>query len=194
MGQRVGAAPVQGLRAKKLPPTSDWSSSIFGCFSDMPICCKGLWCPCDLYGHNLENTGNDSSKAGCLTHCLLGSWYGCPLHFILGPLAYWFTCDPCLGARHRRLLRFKYGLKEKPCGDCCTHCWCHPCALCQEARQLKYGPPPGSVGLPVSTAPPGGMIVDSSIPGAAPLVTDAGFQYRATGAAPVGQTMEGYAR
>eukprot|EP00983_Pelagomonas_calceolata_P033243 1041084-Pelagomonas_calceolata.AAC.2 len=27
--------------------------------------------------------------------------------------------------------RNKYGLNETPCSDCCVHCWCSPCAVCQ---------------------------------------------------------------
>jgi hypothetical protein len=28
-------------------------------------------------------------------------------------------------------------LPEDPCGDMCVHCWCSPCAVCQEVR--PYG-------------------------------------------------------
>uniref|UniRef100_A0A0D9ZLR0 Uncharacterized protein n=2 Tax=Oryza glumipatula TaxID=40148 RepID=A0A0D9ZLR0_9ORYZ len=34
-------------------------------------------------------------------------------------------------------LHQQYGLQEKPCGDCCVHWCCGPCALCQEYRELK---------------------------------------------------------
>ena len=34
-------------------------------------------------------------------------------------------------------LRSQYGLPEEPCADCCVHCWCRNCALCQEYRELK---------------------------------------------------------
>jgi Cys-rich protein (TIGR01571 family) len=37
----------------------------------------------------------------------------------------------------RQKLREKYKLKESPCGDCPTTFFCGPCALCQEARELK---------------------------------------------------------
>ena len=37
----------------------------------------------------------------------------------------------------RKVLREKYGLKEEPCGDCPTTLCCSPCALCQEAREMK---------------------------------------------------------
>jgi hypothetical protein len=38
---------------------------------------------------------------------------------------------------YRSRLRGQYGLKEKPCADCCLHWFCEPCALCQEYRELK---------------------------------------------------------
>ena len=38
---------------------------------------------------------------------------------------------------YRSRLHQQYGLQEKPCGDCCVHWCCGPCALCQEYRELK---------------------------------------------------------
>ena len=36
-------------------------------------------------------------------------------------------------------MRQKYNLVENPsCGDCLTTAFCSPCALCQEARELKF--------------------------------------------------------
>jgi Cys-rich protein (TIGR01571 family) len=37
----------------------------------------------------------------------------------------------------RQALRKKYNLKAEPCDDCPTTLCCGPCALCQEARELK---------------------------------------------------------
>ena len=37
----------------------------------------------------------------------------------------------------REKLRKKYNLKEGDCGDCPTAFFCSPCALCQEAREMK---------------------------------------------------------
>jgi Cys-rich protein (TIGR01571 family) len=38
---------------------------------------------------------------------------------------------------YRAKIRTQYGLKEKPCADCCVHWCCGSCALCQEYRELK---------------------------------------------------------
>ncbi|KAL7171242.1 hypothetical protein ACSBR2_035979 [Camellia fascicularis] len=35
-------------------------------------------------------------------------------------------------------LRGQYFLDESPCTDCCIHCCCEECALCQEYRELKH--------------------------------------------------------
>eukprot|EP01018_Ginkgo_biloba_P038956 Gb_02805 [translate_table: standard] len=34
-------------------------------------------------------------------------------------------------------LRSEFNLPEDPCGDCLVHCFCEPCALCQEYREFK---------------------------------------------------------
>lgn len=58
-------------------------------------------------------------------------------------------CAPCMatwclacfspfytsGVRHR--LRAAHNLPEAPCGDCCTHCFCQPCAVIQEATEIE---------------------------------------------------------
>lgn len=37
----------------------------------------------------------------------------------------------------RQALRKKYNLKEEPCDDFVVTLCCGPCALCQEAREIK---------------------------------------------------------
>ena len=37
----------------------------------------------------------------------------------------------------RSSIRYAYGIEAK-CSDCCVHLFCLKCALCQEARELKY--------------------------------------------------------
>lgn len=102
----------------------------------------------------------------CLRYCLLGGFIACPLQFICGPLSYWLSCEPCLGARQRRELRGKYHIVDEPSSDMRVHCFCHPCALCQEARFLaqlkrpitadilKVPPPPPELDLARSAMDP----------------------------------------
>eukprot|EP00803_Ostreobium_quekettii_P004911 evm.model.scf_108.20 EVM.evm.TU.scf_108.20 scf_108:137194-139897(-) len=75
-----------------------------------------------LHGGELRDTVDP-----CIIYCLLAyltSGLGCCLY------AYGTRTD----------IRNKYNLKEDPCNDCCVHLLCHPCALCQEYRELKMRP------------------------------------------------------
>lgn len=98
---------------------SSFKSGICGCFSDMRVCLMGCACPCLLYGDNYHRIHGQGSCGSCLI-------YGfCPC------LAFIFAGE------NRTHLRVKYNLHEEPMSDCCLHCWCSSCALCQEAREMK---------------------------------------------------------
>ena len=43
-------------------------------------------------------------------------------------------------------LRQRHGVDDRVLADFCLHCWCHPCALCQEARALKLLGTDGKLG------------------------------------------------
>ncbi|XP_028055306.1 cell number regulator 6-like [Camellia sinensis] len=60
-----------------LPPTyqppadEDWSTGIFGCTEDTDSCLTGLFCPCVLFGRNVENLNVDiSQRAACVGHII----------------------------------------------------------------------------------------------------------------------------
>ncbi|XP_028124359.1 cell number regulator 6-like [Camellia sinensis] len=62
-----------------LPPTyqlladEDWSTGIFGCTEDTDSfkCLTGLFCPCVLFGRNVENLNADiSERAACVGHII----------------------------------------------------------------------------------------------------------------------------
>ncbi|EXB93715.1 hypothetical protein L484_011709 [Morus notabilis] len=46
-------------------------------------------------------------------------------------------CQWLYSCLYREKLRAKYGLPEEPCSDCCVHCCCELCALCQEHAELN---------------------------------------------------------
>jgi Cys-rich protein (TIGR01571 family) len=46
-------------------------------------------------------------------------------------------CCCFIHAVKREKLREKYGLEENACEDCFITCCCAPCAICQEAREIK---------------------------------------------------------
>ncbi|KAB1212639.1 Protein PLANT CADMIUM RESISTANCE 9, partial [Morella rubra] len=84
--------------------------------------CLTFWCPCVTFGRIAEITDRGD------TSCFLGGL----IYLVISRV----RCQ-CLYTRiFRSKLRGFYSLPEDPCGDCCVHCWCGPCALCQEYREL----------------------------------------------------------
>uniref|UniRef100_A0A453T8V9 Uncharacterized protein n=1 Tax=Aegilops tauschii subsp. strangulata TaxID=200361 RepID=A0A453T8V9_AEGTS len=85
--------------------------------------CLTCFCPCVAFGRiaHIVDKGTSSCCVRGTAYMLL-AWVG------LGCL-----CSCC----YRSRMREQYGLKEKPCADCCVHFFCDPCALCQEYRELK---------------------------------------------------------
>ncbi|KAM7270697.1 hypothetical protein ACFE04_029911 [Oxalis oulophora] len=108
---------------KSNPPVS-WSTGLFGCFSDIPTCCLTCWCPCIAFGRIAEIVDRGSTSCG-----ISGTLYG--LIMCLTGCSCLYSCF------YRSKLRGQYFLKESPCTDCCVHCCCEECSLCQEYRELK---------------------------------------------------------
>jgi Cys-rich protein (TIGR01571 family) len=104
------------------PPEGQWTTGLCGCFRDPCNCWVTLWCPCITFGRIAEIL--DEGKTTCfspaknyvLLLCILGSCV--------------YACT------YRAKLR---GLFSLPVGggDCCVHCFCCYCALCQEYSELK---------------------------------------------------------
>ncbi|CAF3747151.1 unnamed protein product [Rotaria magnacalcarata] len=56
-----------------------------------------------------------------------------------------FGCCCLIHTVKRGQLRRKYSLEEGVCADCLMTCCCPPCAICQDAREIKvrgYARPP----------------------------------------------------
>ncbi|CAF3229434.1 unnamed protein product [Rotaria socialis] len=101
---------------------NEWNEELCDCFDDCGTCCYGYWCAPCLFGSNAEKI---DGKNCCLMCCL----YGVLAHFYLCWVPHYFE---------RQNLREKYNLEANPsCGDCLTTSFCGPCALCQEAREMK---------------------------------------------------------
>eukprot|EP00824_Muranothrix_gubernata_P020041 TRINITY_DN40264_c0_g1_i1.p2 TRINITY_DN40264_c0_g1~~TRINITY_DN40264_c0_g1_i1.p2 ORF type:complete len:133 (-),score=27.34 TRINITY_DN40264_c0_g1_i1:98-448(-) len=92
-------------------PTT-WSSGIFDCFNDFNSCLCGLCCGCCVAAQN-KAAVDDRPTTLC-------DYLFCPPEY--------FT---------RQQIRAKYGMEEAVCGDCMLMICCGPCALCQDARELK---------------------------------------------------------
>ncbi|KAK9828699.1 hypothetical protein WJX72_001590 [[Myrmecia] bisecta] len=111
------------------------------CCSDGALCCFGYHLTPCLFGDNVDRLRG----GGCCSPCL--SYYCLSLFCLQGLVA----------GETRAALRNKYNLPQEPCDDCVVHCFCTPCAVCQEARELKrrgvsYYQPPASQF--VTSAPP----------------------------------------
>ncbi|CAI0377812.1 unnamed protein product [Linum tenue] len=157
------------------PPADEpWSTGIFGCAEDSESCkfCAdpnalisfmyqarfrcwtGLFCPCVLFGRNVESMRDDTPwTTPCLCHavCIEGGIalaavtalsHGVVMDpntsFLVceGLLFAWWMCGIYTGIV-RQSLQKKYHLKNAPCDPCMVHCCMHWCALCQEHREMK---------------------------------------------------------
>eukprot|EP01025_Chloroclados_australasicus_P061022 TRINITY_DN7927_c0_g1_i1.p2 TRINITY_DN7927_c0_g1~~TRINITY_DN7927_c0_g1_i1.p2 ORF type:complete len:126 (-),score=4.54 TRINITY_DN7927_c0_g1_i1:232-609(-) len=100
---------------------NNFSSGLFDCCMDIPICC--LVCngngPCVL-GDNHSRVTGEGGCGPCCCYACLGMIMLCAIQ----------------GGKVRKTVRDKYGIAEDT-GDCCLHCFCGPCAICQEAREIK---------------------------------------------------------
>ncbi|XP_059633898.1 cell number regulator 6-like [Cornus florida] len=141
-----------------LPPTyeppsdEDWTTGIFGCLEDTDSCCTGLFCPCVLFGYNIESLKEEIPwNNACVCHavCVEGGMalaavtavvHGIDPHTSVligeGLLFAWWMCGIYNGMARESLQR-KYHLKDSPCDPCMVHCCLHWCALCQEHREMK---------------------------------------------------------
>ena len=105
-------------------PPPEWRSGLFDCRRDSHTCCVGYCFPCILYAVNGQKVRGLNNRT---------YWTDFFVYYFI----YCFTgCRFLLGVQRRTELRRKYNLPEKPCSDCCIHFWCHPCALCQEGREM----------------------------------------------------------
>ncbi|PNH10858.1 Cell number regulator 5 [Tetrabaena socialis] len=102
------------------PGKSSWSSGLCSVCDDPGTCLFGAFClPC-LFGRNYAR----HHDTGCCGACWL---YGmCPC----------LAC--CFASDTRRSIRTKYNLLPSPCNDVALHCFCSPCALCMEAREIQH--------------------------------------------------------
>ncbi|CAF0752075.1 unnamed protein product [Adineta ricciae] len=104
-----------------MPGTNEWNEKLFGCCNDGKTCCYGFCCTPCLFGSNAKKIDGKN----CFLMCCL---YGIASSFYLCCIPHYFE---------RQNLREKYSLKEDSCGDLPATICCSPCALCQEAREMK---------------------------------------------------------
>ncbi|KAF9041543.1 PLAC8 family-domain-containing protein [Panaeolus papilionaceus] len=122
--------------AMNIPVDDDgrkWSHGLCGCCGSCGTCVISCCFPCVTYGQNrhrfehlsLHGAPNPNHhgkifSGSCFQHGLLTM---CGLGFLMQ-----------MGTRGA--IRSRYNIKGGSCGDCCTSCFCGPCALTQESREL----------------------------------------------------------
>ncbi|XP_038721283.1 cell number regulator 8-like [Tripterygium wilfordii] len=161
-----------------------WDSSLCACLgrnddfcsSDLEVCLLGSVAPCVLYGSNVERLG--SVPGTFSNHCF--PYTG--LYLIGNSFFGWNCLAPLFSYPTRTAIRRKFNLEgscealNRSCGCCgscvedelqrelfestcdlTTHICCHPCALCQEGREIRRRlPHPGFSAQPVLVMiPPG---------------------------------------
>ncbi|XP_051137866.1 cell number regulator 6-like [Andrographis paniculata] len=134
------------------PADEPWSTGIFECAKDTESCKTGLFCPCVLFGRNVERVRDDTPWTHpCVCHAIFvegGLALAVATAALNGMIDPGTTCLICEGLFFswwmcgiytgfvRQTLQKKYHLKNSPCDPCMVHCCLHWCALCQEHREL----------------------------------------------------------
>ncbi|XP_030534518.2 protein PLANT CADMIUM RESISTANCE 3-like isoform X2 [Rhodamnia argentea] len=119
--------PPPPMQIAQYPPAGaapgQWTTGLCGCCEDPSNCIITWCCPCITFGQNAEIID------GGATSCCVGGL----IYYLLANVgvACLYTCG------YRKKLRGLHSLQEDPCDDCLVHCFCLPCALCQEHRELK---------------------------------------------------------
>lgn len=173
MGEPLGAPA---------PPRESWNSGVLSCLgrndefcsSDVEVCLLGSIAPCVLYGSNVERF---AARPGTFANSCL-PYTG--LYMLGNALFGWNCIAPWFSHHTRTAIRRRYNLEgsfeafTKQCGCChglvenegnrehlevacdlATHYFCHPCALCQEGRELRRRVPhPGFNGRSVLVMTP----------------------------------------
>ncbi|KAI7758216.1 hypothetical protein M8C21_018738 [Ambrosia artemisiifolia] len=118
------------------PAVEPWTTGIFGCAEDTESCkddYASATTPCVLHAIFIEG-GLAVAAITAALHGVIDP--GTSFLICEGALFGWWMCGIYTGAV-RQMLQKKYHLKNSPCDPCLVHCCLHPCALCQEHREMK---------------------------------------------------------
>ena len=91
---------------------SGFKTGVLGCMSDCPICIYGIVCFGCLAAQNWADVREETCTCWHLT-CIHSPFWT------------------------RQEIRKKRGMPTAYCADCLTYICCMPCAICQDARELK---------------------------------------------------------
>jgi Cys-rich protein (TIGR01571 family) len=104
-------------------PDPEWQAKLFDCCLEPKIACLAFTCPGAVQGLNIYNVtdGNFSCCVQGTAKCFV---YASGLYFYSG----------CLQRQKNRIYLQIAGNAEN---DCIIHCFCAPCALVQEYREIE---------------------------------------------------------
>lgn len=110
----------------KYNPEPEFKSKLFDCCFEPKIAVLACICPGFVQGQNSHDVTD--GQFGC---CVQGSM----LCFatLIAPYAV-----GGVNADFRGTIRKYMGISGSKETDCLVHCFCHPCALVQEYREIKY--------------------------------------------------------
>lgn len=110
----------------------EWKHGLFACFDEPTLCCLSCCCPAVRWADTLDIANLHNFCCAFAVYMILWSldYIGLPGTAILAGY--------CVAMRQN--IRRLAGLPNGNCGtcfeDCLTYCFCWPCAIVQEARQL----------------------------------------------------------
>ncbi|KKA27404.1 hypothetical protein TD95_000477 [Thielaviopsis punctulata] len=110
-------------------PKSNWSSSLWDCFSPFGDCFMATCCPCVLLGKTSTRMRDPSmqSYSTVNTDCMLS----CGINCLTG-------CGWIYAMLKRTELRERHNIEGSVLGDCCATFWCSCCVLVQSEKEAKY--------------------------------------------------------
>jgi Cys-rich protein (TIGR01571 family) len=112
----------------------DWSFGLCDCFARCGLCLWSWCCPCVVYTKskqrlaNLQNQGNRLASGGDYCDCNCCLYLGIDVCSGLG----WILQIPL-----RADIRGRYRIRGNQFYDCLLSCFCRPCALVQERREIE---------------------------------------------------------
>lgn len=95
-----------------------WNYGLFGCFEDMKICALTLFCPCYIFGKTANTVNRNCIFCGIL---------------LLIPFVNLYAFG-----KVRNLIRKHLNIDGTGSDDCILTLFCAPCALAQEAREVRH--------------------------------------------------------
>ncbi|CAL0304632.1 unnamed protein product [Lupinus luteus] len=135
------------------PSDEDWTTGICACAQDTHSCWTGLFCPCVLFGQNVEALREDIPwKNACVCHamCVEGGMALAAATSLLngidpqtsfliveGLFFTWWMCGIYTGQLFKRSIISRLDFQDSPCDPCMVHCCLHWCAICQEHREMR---------------------------------------------------------